>query len=83
LKYLQVHAISLKIRRILVNEIERLRKTEHTFMVVVAVIIGVAGGFGAIFFRFAIRFFQGPFFGSWHYTPVSYTHLTLPTSDLV
>jgi len=68
LKYLQVHAISLKIRRILVNEIERLRKTEHTFMVVVAVIIGVAGGFGAIFFRFAIRFFQGLFFGSWHYT---------------
>ena len=37
-------------------------------MVVVAVIIGVAGGFGAIFFRFAIRFFQGLFFGSWHYT---------------
>ncbi len=37
-------------------------------MVVVAVIIGIAGGFGAIFFRFAIRFFQGLFFGSWHYT---------------
>jgi CIC family chloride channel protein len=37
-------------------------------MVVIAVIIGVAGGFGAIFFRFAIRFFQWLFFGSWHYT---------------
>jgi len=68
LKHLQVHAIFLTIRRILANEIKRLRKTEHTFMVVVAVIIGVAGGFGAIFFRFAIRFFQWIFFGSWHYT---------------
>ncbi|MGB6865571.1 MAG: chloride channel protein [Candidatus Aminicenantaceae bacterium] len=65
---MQVHAIFLTIRRILANEIKRLRKTEHTFMVVVAVIIGVAGGFGAIFFRFAIRFFQWIFFGSWHYT---------------
>jgi len=37
-------------------------------MVVVAVIIGVTGGFGAIFFRYAIRFFQGLFFGSWHYS---------------
>jgi CIC family chloride channel protein len=68
MKILQFHAIFPVIRRILVNEIKRLRKTEHTFMVVVAVIIGIAGGFGAIFFRFAIRFFQGLFFGSWHYT---------------
>ena len=45
-------------------------------MVVVAVIIGIAGGFGAIFFRFAIRFFQGLFFGSWHCT-LDYV-LTLP-----
>ncbi len=65
---MQANAIFFTIRRILVNEIKRLRKTEHTFMVVVAVIIGIAGGFGAIFFRFAIRFFQGLFFGSWHYT---------------
>jgi CIC family chloride channel protein len=65
---LQAQDISLTIRRILGNEIKRLRKTEHTFMVVVAVIIGVAGGFGAIFFRFAIRIFQGLFFGTWHYT---------------
>lgn len=42
--------------------------TEHTFMVVVAVIIGLLGGFGAILFRFAIRFFEGVFFGSWEYS---------------
>ena len=37
-------------------------------MVVVAVVIGLMGGFGAIFFRFAIRFFEGVFFGSWQYS---------------
>ncbi len=41
---------------------------EHTFMVIVAVIIGVLGGFGAIFFRYAIKFFQKVFFGSFHYS---------------
>ncbi len=35
-------------------------------MVIIAVLIGVLGGFGAIFFRFAIKFFQGFFFGSFH-----------------
>ncbi len=68
LKYLHFPAILLLLQRLLVRELQRLRMTEHTFMVVVAVIIGVAGGFGAIFFRFAIRFFQGIFFGTWHYT---------------
>jgi len=65
---LHAHAVFRTLHRILVNEIKRLKKTEHTFMVVVAVIIGVTGGFGAIFFRYAIRFFQGLFFGSWHYS---------------
>jgi len=50
------------------QELHRLRMTEHTFMVVVAVVIGVVGGLGAVFFRFAIRFFEGVFFGSWQYT---------------
>ncbi|MFQ5708006.1 MAG: chloride channel protein [bacterium] len=55
-------------QRFIVDQLRRLRMTEHTFMVVVAVVIGLLGGFGAIFFRFAIRFFQGVFFHSWHYT---------------
>ena len=42
--------------------------TEHTFMVVAAVVIGLLGGFGAIFFRYAIRFFESIFFGSWEYS---------------
>ncbi len=49
-------------------QLERLRATEHTFMVLAAVVIGILGGFGAIFFRFAIRLFQGAFFGTWHYS---------------
>lgn len=49
--------------------------TEHTFMVLVAVCIGLFGGFGAIFFRLAIRFFQGIFFGSWHYSLEYALHL--------
>lgn len=54
----------------------RFRVPEHTFMVVVAVVVGVFGGFGAIVFRFAIRLFQRVFFLSWDY---SLQHvLTLP-----
>jgi CIC family chloride channel protein len=55
-------------QRIFANELVRLRMSEHTYMVIVAVLIGILGGFGAVFFRFAIRFFQGVFFGTWHYT---------------
>ena len=45
-----------------------LKIPEHTFMVIVAVIIGVLGGFGAIFFRYAIKFFQKIFFGSFNFS---------------
>jgi CIC family chloride channel protein len=55
-------------QRLIVRQLQRMRMTEHTFMVVVAVVIGLLGGFGAIFFRFAIRFFEGVFFGTWQYT---------------
>jgi len=45
-----------------------LKIPEHTFMVIVAVIIGVLGGFGAIFFRYAIKFFQKIFFSSFNFS---------------
>ncbi|MFQ5822566.1 MAG: chloride channel protein [bacterium] len=63
-----IHTFTKFWQHFIVDELQRLRMTEHTFMVVVAVVIGIMGGFGAIFFRFAIRFFQGVFFGSWQYT---------------
>ena len=52
----------------LLSKITGRHMNEHTFMVIVAVFIGILGGFGAIFFRFAIRFFQSIFFGSWKYS---------------
>jgi len=40
----------------------RFRSTGHLFMVMVAVACGLAGAFGAVVFRFLIRFFQTLFF---------------------
>ncbi|WPD20969.1 MAG: chloride channel protein [Candidatus Electrothrix scaldis] len=61
-------SILLRCKGLLAEQLQHLRMTEHTFMVIVAVIIGLLGGFGAIFFRFAIRFFEAVFFGSWEYS---------------
>ena len=60
--------MKMRWQRSIVQHLQRMRMTEHTFMVVVAVVIGVLGGFGAILFRFAIRFFERVFFGSWQYS---------------
>jgi len=38
------------------------KRSEHVFMVVAAVLIGILGAAGAILFRFSIRFFQQVFF---------------------
>lgn len=65
---IHIRAITRFWQRLIVDQLPRLRMNEHTFMVVVAVVIGLLGGFGAIFFRLAIRFFQGVFFGTWEYT---------------
>ena len=61
-------AIQKIYRKFILYELHQLRRSEHTFMVLIAIGIGILGGFGAIFFRFAIRFFQALAFGSWHYT---------------
>ena len=37
---------------------------EHTFMTILAVLVGITGGFGAVGFRFLIDFFQSVFYGS-------------------
>lgn len=64
----KIMSIMEHIRQILSRQIYRLRLNDHTFMVLAAVVIGLLGGFGAIFFRFFIRLFQRLFFGSWHYS---------------
>jgi CIC family chloride channel protein len=42
---------------------EQMKMTEHTFVILVAILIGLLAGFGAIGVRFLIRFFQSLFFG--------------------
>ncbi|RLB69959.1 MAG: hypothetical protein DRH04_04370 [Deltaproteobacteria bacterium] len=47
------------------SRLHRFRATEHAFMVIVAVVIGVVGGLGAVGIQFSIKFFQKIFWGSW------------------
>ncbi|RMD97164.1 MAG: chloride channel protein, partial [Calditrichaeota bacterium] len=49
----------------------RFKATEHTFMVVVAILIGLFGGFGAVGIQFAIKLFQKVFWKSWT-IPIEY-----------
>jgi CIC family chloride channel protein len=42
---------------------EQMKMTEHTFVVLVAILIGLLAGFGAIGVRYLIQFFQRIFFG--------------------
>jgi chloride channel protein, CIC family len=45
-----------------------LRSSGHALMMVVAALIGVGGGFGAVGFRYLIRLVQWAAFGSWDYS---------------
>ena len=44
--------------------LDRLKTNEHTIMAVLAVIVGLAAGFGAVGFRYLINFFQSIAYGS-------------------
>ncbi len=44
----------------------RFRATEHTFMIIVAILIGFIGGLGAVGIQFLIKFFQEIFWGHWN-----------------
>jgi CIC family chloride channel protein len=48
----------------LLASIQRLRTSEQTTMAVLAVVVGTAGGFGAVGFRYLINFFQTLAYGS-------------------
>jgi len=54
-----------KLRDSFNDRLHRFRATEHAFMVIVAVIIGVFGGLGAVGIQFSIKFFQKIFWGAW------------------
>ena len=46
----------------------RLKVSRSFFMILIAAVIGVGGGFGAVGFRYLIRAVQLVAFGSWNYT---------------
>ncbi len=60
-------------RRLLVTQktiydyLSRLKQSDYTLMILLAALIGVGGGFGAIGFRYLIRLAQWAAFGSWEY----------------
>ena len=49
------------------------KRSEHTFMIFMAILIGIIGGYGAIVFRYAISLVKKVFFGSWH-SNLEYIH---------
>ena len=54
-----IYTLSTYISRLTASLLERAKMTEHTFMVIVAVIIGICAGFGAIAVRTMIKFISG------------------------
>ena len=48
-----------RVRRALFRLVERFAPDETAIMVVVAAVVGLIGGFGAILFRYLVDFFQG------------------------
>jgi CIC family chloride channel protein len=45
--------------------INRIRTSDHAFMIIIPIIIGLMGGFGAVLLRFLIHLFQDIFWGAW------------------
>ncbi len=52
--------------RSFIKTLTKFRQSGHTFMIVLAIVIGIIGGYGAILFRNAISFFEQLFFRSGH-----------------
>jgi len=54
--------------RLITKNYLRFRTTENTFMVTIAVIIGLVGGFGAVGIQQLIKVFQKVFWGNWEFS---------------
>lgn len=64
------------VTRILTVFFSRLRRAEHAFMVLAAIIIGILGAFGAILFRYLIKVSHHQFFGIDIYSLAWVDHLS-------
>ena len=60
---------SYKIKNILFKYFLQFRSTEHVFMIVAAILIGLIGGFGAIGIQYLIKTFQIWFWGAPEFHP--------------
>jgi CIC family chloride channel protein len=71
-KFLPIIIAFIKFRRRLSSTITELlgslRRVDHIFMVLAAIIIGILGAFGAIGFRYIIKFAHRIFFQTWEYS---------------
>jgi CIC family chloride channel protein len=45
--------------------LSRIKTSDQTFMIIIPIIIGLLGGFGAVLLRFLVRLFQKIFWGAW------------------
>ena len=57
----------LVIQKTLYHYLSRLKQSDYTLMILLAALIGVGGGFGAIGFRYLIRLGQWFAFQTWDY----------------
>ena len=68
----KLYSILLQIRKFFFQQLNsalgRVRQADHIFMILAAILIGVLGAFGAIGFRFLIKFAHRIFFQTWDYS---------------
>jgi len=61
-------AIFSKSINFITESYRRFRTTEHTFMVAMAILIGLLGGFGAVGIQYLIKLIQKIFWGNWEFS---------------
>ncbi len=61
--------LTLWLQRLGADWVERMKMREHLFMIAVAILIGVLGGFGAVGFRHLVEFVHLVCWGDAHITP--------------
>lgn len=69
----QYRRLRISVLKTLRSYFLRFKSTEHIFMVVVAVVIGLLAAFGAVGIQFTIKLFKLLFWGSWDLT-IEYFH---------
>lgn len=62
----KIKALQNYLQNYLYQYFYKFRATEHTFMIIVAIIIGFFGGLGAVGIQFLIKVFQEIFWGDWN-----------------